>query len=180
MTYQALVPTPGRKSINTGYSPLRVATLKSVFGDFSGLTDDCGKCRNLNIAKLLVTASVGPFSVTGIAPAVNSLKAIFAEIKAGHPDLYKLLGTEGMMCYRRVRGGSTPSNHAAGCAIDMKVGGICPDFNADMVPSGFVTMYGYFHAHGWYWGAGYNGRTDPMHFEWANETLINAHGCGRV
>jgi D-alanyl-D-alanine dipeptidase len=124
---------------------------------------------------------VGPFKVTGIKPALDDLETIFAELKAAHPDLYKLIGTAGMTCYRCVRGApGTPSNHAAGTALDVTIAGTLTLFNAKVVPSGLIVLYGYFHRHGWFWAAGYKGRTDPMHFEVSDERLQQWKKEGKI
>lgn len=179
MSYQTPVPTPSRIAMNTGLSPARPATLRAIFGDFPQLGDDCGSVHNALIKRLLVTQDVGPFRVTGIKPAVESLREVLDEVKVAHPDLWQVLGTAGMMCYRHVRGRSAPSNHASGTAIDLRVAGILPPFNSPTVPSGALVLYGYFHRAGWFWAAGYNGRTDPMHWEVADQTLRAWHKAGR-
>jgi hypothetical protein len=67
-----------------------------------------------------VTTDVGPFRVTGLRPAVESLAAIFLKVRRLRPRLR----TAGMMCCRNVRGSSRSiSNHAWGTAIDMKIDG---------------------------------------------------------
>lgn len=172
MSYKTMVPCPARTSMNTGLNPARVATLKAVFGEFPHLGSECGSVKNKKVAAMLETRNVGPFRATGIKPALDDLEAIFAEIKFAHPDLYAMLGTAGMTCYRCVRGyPGAPSNHAAGTAIDMTVGGVLTEFDADEVPAGLIVLYGYFHRYKWYWGAGYNGRRDGMHFEVSDERL---------
>lgn len=176
-TYTAMVPTPNRRSMNSGLSAAKVSTLKELFGAFPNLPADCGTNRNAKISAMLETRNVGPFRVTGIKPALDSLERIFAAVKRDHPDLYKIVGTAGMHCYRKVRGGSSPSNHCAGTAIDLTVGGVLPAMDytpetPDLIPNGFVVLYGYFHKEGWFWAAGYaGGRVDAMHFEVADETL---------
>lgn len=186
-TYTQLVPTPNRNSMNSGLSPARVATLTSIFGAFPNLPEDCGTCANKRIASMLQTRNVGPFRATGIAPALDSLSRIFARVKAAHPELYQIVGTAGMACYRRVRGTqNTPSNHAAGTAIDLTVGGVLPDMDYSpetplLIPNGFVVLYGYFHREGWYWAAGYAGdRVDGMHFEVADQTLRGWDKAGLI
>jgi hypothetical protein len=179
-TYTHLVPTPKRSAMNSGLSPARVETLIDIFGEFPGLTNDCGPVKNARVAKQSQTRDLGPFRATGIRPALSSLETVMDEVKAAHPLLWGIIGTEGMLCYRRVRGSSKPSNHAAGTAIDIKIGGVLPEFNAAMVPFGYVVLYGYFHRHGWFWAAGYNGRRDPMHFEIADETLRKWHASGTI
>lgn len=176
-TYTHLVPTPNRRSMNSGLSAAKVSTLKSIFGAFPDLPENCGENRNPKIRALLETRNVGPFRVTGIRPALDSLERIFAAVKRDHPDLYKIVGTAGMHCYRRVRGASTPSNHCAGTAIDLTVNGVLPpmDFSPEspeLIPNGFLVLYSYFHREGWFWAAGYaGGHVDAMHFEAADETL---------
>lgn len=182
MTYTTLIPAPARNSINTGLSAAKPATLINIFGPLSGLTaDGDGEVKNTKIKSLLVTQSVGPFRVTGIRPAVESLREIFAEVKAAHPDLYKIVGTAGMLCYRYVRGShSTPSNHAAGTAIDLTVGGILSPQGATHIPSGLLVLYGYFHRHKFFAGMGYNGLIDPMHWEASDQLLKEWHSKGII
>ena len=176
-TYTHLVPTPNRRYMNSGLSAAKVATLKSLFGAFPNLPENCGTNRNAKVSAMLETRNVGPFRCTGIKPALDSLERIFVAVKQDHPELYKLVGTAGMHCYRRVRGSSTPSNHSAGTAIDLTVNGVLPPMDSTpetpaLIPNGFVVIYAYFHREGWYWGAGYaGGRVDAMHFEVADETL---------
>lgn len=181
MNYKNLVKTPSRAWINTGLSPAKVTTLVEVFGPFNDLPTDCGKVRNQKVARLLETRDVGPFRATGIKPALDDLEAIFAEVKRDHPDLYAMIGTAGMTCYRCVRGApGKPSNHAAGTAIDLTIAGTLTIFNALFVPQGLVTLYAYFHAAKFFWAAGYKGRTDPMHFEVSDERLREWHAKGLI
>lgn len=181
INYKLPVPAPLRKSINTGLSAAKVSTLEKCFGDFTGLPTDCGKVKNKKVAQLLETRNVGPFRVTGIKPALDDLEEIFAEVKKYHPELYAMLGTAGMTCYRCVRDyPGVPSNHAAGTAIDMTIAGTLTLFNAKVMPRGLVILYGYFHRKGWYWAAGYKKRTDPMHFEVSNERLLQWDREGKI
>ena len=181
MSYTTLVPTPPRTAMNTGLSPARPSTLTTIFGPFNGLLNDCsGACQNPTVSNLLETRNVGPFNVTGIRPAVAALEGAFDEVKAAHPVLWDMLGTEGMFCYRHISGSQTVSNHAAGIAIDLKLDNILPAQGAGQIPMGFVVLYGYFHRRGFYWGAGYRTLTDPMHFEVADETLKLWHAQGKI
>ena len=184
--YTTLVPTPNRNSMNSGLSAAKVSTLINVFGDFPDLPVNCGDCQNPRISQLLETRDVGPFRATAIKPFLDVLERVFAKVEAAHPDLYDLLGSEGAMCYRRVRGSSSPSNHAAGSAIDLSVGGVTPpmDYSPEtpmLIPNGFIVLYGYFHAEKVYWGAGYaGGRVDSMHWEASDELLHDWHNKGIV
>lgn len=184
--YTKLVPTPSRSSMNSGLSPAHVSTLHELFGDFPNLPVNCGDCKNPRVSRLLETRDVGPFRATAIKPFLDVLERVFAKVKAAHPDLYAILGTEGAMCYRRVRGSSSPSNHAAGSAIDLTVGGVLPPMDyspatPDPIPNGFVILYGFMHAEGIYWAAGYaGGRIDAQHWEVADETLRKWHAQGLI
>lgn len=173
--YTKIVPLPAAGDINSGYRAMQVSTLKSIFGDvFDDMPTDCGDPCDA-VSKYIEEASVGPFNVTGNKFAILSLQAIFNEIKIANPDLYAILGTAGMLCWRCVRGApGVPSNHACGLAIDMTIGGILTDQGAESCPQGLLTLYSHFHAHGWYWAAHYanDSPTDPMHMEIANETAL--------
>lgn len=186
--YTHLVPTPSRKSMNSGLSAAKVTTLTNIFGAFPSLPENCsGSSKNPHVARLLETRNVGPFRCTGIKPFLDALTRAFAKLKAAHPILHSMIGTEGAFCYRAVRGTrSKPSNHSAGTAIDLKVNGFLPPMDyspesPDMIPNGFVIMYGYLHEEGIFWAAGYKGdRLDTMHFEAADETLKKWDEEGKI
>lgn len=185
--YTRLVPTPNRKSINSGLSAAKVSTLKDIFGEFPSLPENCsGTPKNAKVRALVETRNVGPFRCTAITPFLDALQRVFAKLKLIHPDLYKIIGSEGGLCYRRVRGGRNPSNHSAGTAIDLTVNGVLPpmDFSpesANLIPNGFVVLYSYMHEEGIYWAAGYaGGRVDAMHWEAADETLRKWDAEGKL
>lgn len=178
-SYTELVPTPARQYMNTGLSPARHGTMLDVLGVPCRRTSDCSDVSNGRLRGLMETRDVGPFRATGLRPALDSLQAIFTEVRAALPELHDIVGTEGMSCCRAVRGRPEFfSNHSWGTAIDLKVGGILAPLNAQRIPHGLLLLYPFFHRHGWFWAAGYNGRTDPMHFELANETILDWHGRG--
>lgn len=123
------------------------------------------------MARLLRTRPVGPFSATGIDPALDSLTAIFAEVKAAQPDVYPLLGSAGMVCVRFVRGSKTAlSNHSWGTAIDLTLGSRLDPYGDGRVQQGLADIAPIFNRHGWYWGAAF-GKEDGMHFE-ASDQLV--------
>jgi hypothetical protein len=172
MDFKQLVATPSRDSMNTGLTPARHATMIEVLGRPGRLTVNCSPVTNATVKRLMQTRDVGPFRVSGLKPALNSLERVFRAVKEAQPELHALLGTAGMTCCRAVRGSTTHfSNHSWGTAIDLKIGGILSPLNASRVPRGLIAVYPFFHQEGWFWAAGYNGRTDPMHFEVANETI---------
>jgi hypothetical protein len=179
--YTEAVPCPPRDQMNTGLSAARHSTMLDVFGIPCAKSTDCTDVTDTKLKRLIETRNVGPFRVTGLEPALDSLQAIFNEVHTKMPGLYSILGSEGMLCCRTVRGRPNfYSNHSWGAALDIKVGGILPPLNARRIPRGLLLIYPYFHQHGWFWGAGYNGRTDPMHFEIADETIRAWKASGKL
>ena len=167
-----LVAKPSADSINSGLSALKTARLYGILGaPRTHLTADCQPVTNAKLSARIVTASVGPFKVTGLDIAVESLKAVTADIQREKHELYFLLGSAGMLCCRLVRGSEdTPSNHSFGTAVDLTVGGMLDARGDDKVQRGLLEVYPIFHRHGWYWGAEYP-TEDAMHFELAWETF---------
>jgi hypothetical protein len=169
--------------MNTGLSACKVSTLKAIFGPFPDLPVNCSSApKNKKVAALTETRNVMPpgakaMRVTAIKPFLDALERVFKKVYKDHPALCDLIKSQGGLCYRAVRGSSSPSNHAAGTAIDLEIGGYLPPMDyspetPDPIPIGFVILYGYMHAEGIYWSAGYAGsRVDSMHWEAADETL---------
>lgn len=120
--------------------------------------------------KLTVTAHAGPLHVTGLRPAIGSLSGIMAQVQRDLPDLYGLIATSGMRAVRAVRGRHNYSNHSWGIAIDLRIGVLVP-LGAHFSVRGIDALVPYFNAAGWYWGGGYHGRKDPMHFECSTSLL---------
>ncbi len=138
----------------------------AVLGTPGALTQNCSPITNAHLKTLLVTQNVGPFSVTGLKPAVEALTRVFAAIKAQKPALYAVLTTPGMTCCRLVRGSTTNfSNHAWGTAIDMGIHGVVVQLGSTTAQEGIVEAAPFFQAERFFWGAGYSTRKDPMHFE---------------
>lgn len=170
MNYTELVPKPEKDSINSGLTPLTNADLKSHFGlPRDTFSDKCQPVTNKRLASLITTMDVGPFNATGLKVALKDLVMIFKEVKEDHPDLYKLLGSSGMLCVRYVRGSdSVLSDHSYGIAIDININGKLDVRGDDKVQKGLLILYSYFHKYGWYWGASYP-TEDGMHFGMSKE-----------
>jgi len=165
-----MVPIPS--GINAGLTAASQSQMIAALGTPGALTQDCSSITNKALAKLIVTEDVGPFKATGLKPAVEALKRVFAAIKAAKPDLYAVLTTAGMTCCRAVRGSTTNfSNHSWGSAIDMSIHGKLTPLGSQTVQQGLVDMAPFFHAERFFWGAGYHTRPDGMHFEVSNELL---------
>lgn len=128
----------------------------------------------------LDTNSVGPFSVTGLAYGLASMRRVFDRVRVEQPALYSQLSTAGMLCYRNIRGSTTSiSNHAWGAAVDIKVGGVLDTRGDGLGQLGLVILAGYFNDEGWYWGGRFP-TEDAMHFEMSRELMANALAAGRL
>ncbi|MEN9866806.1 MAG: hypothetical protein RL748_2396 [Pseudomonadota bacterium] len=115
--------------------------------------------------------SVGPFRVNGLAPAVDSLKEVMADIAKMQPDVYRGLKSSGMLVCRNQRGSTTKiSNHSWGAAIDLNLYGKLDDRGNNKIQYGLTLIAPIFNKHGWYWGAGFS-TEDAMHFECGRDLL---------
>ncbi len=160
------VPRPAASTINAGLSAVdnafmldRLGAPRASYGTL------CEPPTNERLRRNLVLDTVGPFRVTGLVPAVLSLKAVMADIAREQPRVYRALGTAGMLCCRLVRGSTTAiSNHSWGTAIDLTLDGVLDAYGDDRVQVGLTLIAPIFHRHGWYWGAAFR-KEDAMHFE---------------
>jgi hypothetical protein len=163
-----LVPKPAADTINTGLVAASNSLMLAAFGQplvAGNYTSQCQVPTNAVLRRNLVTDTVGPFKVTGLLPAVLSLKEVMADIQSAQPQVYAALGTAGMLCCRLVRGSTTSiSNHSWGSAIDLTLDGVLDQRGDDLVQFGLTQIAPIFNRHGWYWGAGFP-TEDGMHFE---------------
>lgn len=173
-----LVPIPA--NINKGVSAAKQKTMLEIFGRPCPLSADCTSVTNAKVKALLRTADVGPFNVTGIKPVVDALTRIFARVRKDEPELYKAVGTAGVLCCRRVRRppGKAPSpnfsNHSWGTAIDLTIKGRLDPRGDGSTQFGILLLAPYFNEERFFWGAGFRGDSeDAMHFE-ASDELIRA------
>lgn len=166
-----LLPIP-RSKINQGIiSAGNRFMLASLGNPRSSYSADCQPVTNSELKARFVTANVGPFRVTGLDDAVESLRAILARAKEVQPEAYASLGTAGMGCPRLVRGSKTSiSNHSWGTAVDLTVDGQLIPLGKQAVQRGLLLIAPFFNDAGWFWGAGFS-RADSMHFE-AGRALI--------
>lgn len=133
-------------------------------------SDDCDPVTG-PFRSRIVTRNVGPFRVTGLEVAVDSLSRVFREFRKSDPEAYETVGTAGMLCVRWVRGSRrTLSNHSWGTAIDLTWDRELQHLGTAGVQRGALAIYRHMRAEGWYWGAGFK-RNDPMHWELAEETV---------
>jgi putative peptidoglycan binding protein/D-alanyl-D-alanine carboxypeptidase-like protein len=166
-----LVPLP--TSINVGVSNAKQATMLGTLGNpRSDYDDTCREVTNPTLKARIELASVGPFRVQGLRPAVAALKQILSEVAVKVPDVHGGLGSAGMLCARLVRNTTTHaiSNHSWGTAIDLTLDGILDTRGDNLVQEGLTRIAPIFNQHGWFWGAGF-ATEDAMHFE-AGDALI--------
>jgi peptidoglycan hydrolase-like protein with peptidoglycan-binding domain len=169
----ARVPKPARATINqslTAVSPsFMVQQLGQPRSDYSA---NCQPITNATLKRHLVSQSVGPFNVTGLRPALESLRTALAQVKREQPAVYAALGTAGMLCCRYIRNSNTNiSNHSWGTAVDLTLKGVLDKRGDNMVQVGLALMAPIMNQHGWYWGAAF-GTEDAMHFE-ASRSLVS-------
>ena len=162
------VPRPAATSINPGLVSAGNDYMLAKLGaplTAGGYTSLCQMPTDARLRRNLPIDTVGPFRVTGLLPAVLSLKEVMADIAREQPAVYAALGTAGMLCCRLVRGSATSiSNHSWGTAIDLTLGGVLDAQGDDTVQFGLTLIAPIFNRHGWFWGAGFR-TEDGMHFE---------------
>jgi hypothetical protein len=172
-----LIPIPA--NINPGLNAARQVTMLSLLGNPRGsYTRDCQPVTHPRLRDLVRTANVGPFRVTGLGPAVESLTEVLADIQREQQEVFAALGTAGMLCARLVRGSaSSISNHSFGTAIDLTLNGMLDAPGNGRTQSGLAAIAPIFNRHGWYWGAGFP-REDAMHFELSDQKIRQLHAAG--
>jgi D-alanyl-D-alanine carboxypeptidase len=167
--YSKVVPI--QKNINRNLTSPSADYMKRVLGVPGRLTENCSSVTNDQLRNFIITKDVGPFSVTGVKPAVNAVARVMEKVKKDNPRLYSQLGSAGMLCVRKVRGGSEFSNHSWGTTIDLKINGKLDERGDGKTQLGLKKLYPYFHKEGFYWGAGFRTTEDAMHFEASKELV---------
>jgi hypothetical protein len=138
-------------------------------------TNDQPNRASDRVQRLRVTEPVtSRIRVTGIKPAVSSLREILNKVGAKHPDLIDVLGTAGMLNVRlRKPTSGAPSklisNHAWGTAIDFNIDNREPPGNTgNVIPKGIALLVPFFNDAGWFSGIDFQ---DDMHFEVSDQTM---------
>jgi len=185
MNFTELLRKPDPATVNIGLKSPGINFITSLLGNpRDEYTGDCQPVTNTRLKAKMVTQSVGPFRVTGHSAAVESLGAVFAQVKQEVPDLHALLGTAGMLCARKSKRkdgtlGKNPSNHSWGMAIDIKINGQLDGHGDDMTQRGLLILARYMNAAGWYWGVAFP-TEDSMHFEASTALLQQWHDAGKL
>jgi hypothetical protein len=184
VNYRDRLPKPSRAGINQGLTSPSAGFMSSMLGmPRDRFTGDCQDVSDPAYERLVETRTIGPIRVTGLKTALSSLEEVLNDVKSELPDLYYLIGTEGMLCcrFKRIRGRIVrePSNHSWGTAVDLTIGGVLDEQGDDLVQRGLLVLSRYFNAHGWYWGAAFP-TEDAMHFEVSREQLIKWRDAGMI
>ncbi len=178
------VPLPSPSQLNPGLNPIGPNKLKQILGSPRNnlpAHSAGGPCFNLDndrIEAFIVRRDVGPFRVTGLQPAVDSLADVMAEINQSLPAMHATLGTAGMLCVRRIAGSQSTSNHAWGIAVDLRVNNVLNIVGNGMALPTLLAIAPIFNKHGWYWGAEFP-HEDSMHFEVSLEKMVEWDQQGR-
>ena len=166
------VPIPPASTFNANLSSADEATMLRLLGVPGRKTQDCSPATGAFRSRIK-TGSVGPFRVTGLDIAVDLLKAAFDEADQQIPDVVAGAKTAGMLCVRHKRNNPNSfSNHSWGTAIDLFFGtGVVPQ-GERKTDRGCLLLVPFLNHHGWFWGAGFSGRSvDSMHFELSKEMI---------
>jgi hypothetical protein len=167
------------QGINPGVSSAKQMTMLTLLGNPRGTYDQtCRPIQNPALLPFIVTETVGPLRVTGLRPAIESLRTVLADIQREEPEVHAALGTAGMHCARFVRNSTTTiSNHSWGTAIDLTLQGKLDQRGDNRVQVGLARIAPIFNHHGWFWGADFS-TEDAMHFEVGDETIRAWHASG--
>ena len=168
--FDDLVAVPPRGTINVGLTAVNNAYMLGKPRDTFTAADQ--PVTDTRLKRNVVFASVGPFRVNGLRPAVHSLAAVLAEVQRQQPALHAVLGTGGMLVCRLQRNSAKAiSNHSWGTAVDLKINATLDIRGDGRVQYGLTLLAPIFNAAGWYWGATFP-TEDGMHFE-ASRQLID-------
>lgn len=169
-----LVPLPPPGQMNVGLSACTESTMLKKFGRPGSLTKDCSDPTGAFKKQIRFGVDIGPFKVSGLHLAVESVRQIFDAVKIRLPEVFSQIKTEGMLCVRARRHNPAHfSNHSFGTAIDLFFGKKVVPQGSRLAHRGNLLLLPFFNEHGWYWGAGFSGDSvDSMHFEMSEETIL--------
>ena len=161
-----LIPRPNRGTLNPGLSAADNHLMLQLFGaPRSTYSKTDQPLTNPRLKRNMTTASVGPFRAHGMAPAVDSLRMVMTDIRAHQPDVYRILGSIGMLVCRYMSDSTKLiSMHSWGTAIDLTLNRVRDKRDDGKVQYGLTLIAPIFNRHGWYWGGGFP-TEDGMHFE---------------
>ncbi|MCU0649492.1 MAG: hypothetical protein MUF00_15980 [Gemmatimonadaceae bacterium] len=128
MDFLELVPVPPKDTFNVRLTSPGSRHMLDLLGHpvKGGTYRPDGECttpNNPSFTPLLVTRSVGPFRVTGLRPAVQSLQDVLLRVRNELPELHALLGSAGMLLGRGVSGGGCDALRGIEVAVGNVEGG---------------------------------------------------------
>jgi peptidoglycan hydrolase-like protein with peptidoglycan-binding domain len=170
-----------RLKINGALKGARNKTMLQLLGNPRGsYSQECQPPTNRKVIDLIDRSrNVGPFRVTGLRPAVDTLEVILAEVKEKEPEIHATLGHMGMLCCRFVRNSASAiSNHSWGTAIDLTIDGILDQRGDGRAQKGLIEIHEIFNKHGFFWGIAFP-TEDAMHFEASEQLLRQWHQEGK-
>ncbi len=170
--YAQVVLIADRRNVNRGLVVAGGRYLVSKLGrPRENLSDDCQPMTNKTLSDKVVLEDVGPIRVQMLAPAVESLRRVFDNVKRADPDLFARINSSGSLCVRRIRGSANSmSTHSFGLAVDLNIDGVLDNFTDGKTQLGLTILADFFNEEGWVWGAGFS-REDSMHFEISRKQL---------
>ena len=173
-----VIAIPPTSTFNQGLTSADELTMLRLLGVPGQKTRDCSPASEALRRRISSRVNVGPFSVTGLKIAVDSLKQVFDEAGEMIPNVVAAAKNDGMLCVRLKRNSNTSfSNHSWGTAIDLFFGDAAVPQGVQKTARGCLQLAPFFNKHGWYWGAGFSGKSvDSMHFELAEESIKAALG----
>jgi hypothetical protein len=180
----AAIPIPTPEELNPGLNPIGPGKLTEMLGTpranlpphVSG--GPCFAVKNARLDEFMVSRNLGPFRITGLQPAVDSLAEVVAEVANVLPHIHSTLSTAGMLCVRRIAGSRFTSNHAWGIAVDLRIDGVLNMPGNGLALPALLELAPIFHRHEWYWGAEFP-HEDSMHFEVSLEKMQAWNQQGR-
>jgi D-alanyl-D-alanine carboxypeptidase len=172
----AIVDIPPRNTFNKNLTSASEASMLKLFGIPGEKTKNCNPVTGDFKKRIVTKVDVGPFKVSGLDIAVSSLTKVFEEAETQIPNVVAAVKSDGMLCVRHKRESHKSfSNHSWGTAIDLFFGDACVPQGRNKTHLGCLQLAPFFNKHGWYWGAGFSGKSvDSMHFELAEEMFERA------
>lgn len=168
------VPIPPKDQMNRNLSPAQETTMIKILGKPGALTKKCSDPKGSFLKRVKYKHDVGPFKVSGLDHAVETLAQIFAEVRIDLSTAFSEVRNAGVLCVRHRKGNpSRFSNHSWGASIDLYFGKSVVPQGKQKTHRGVLLLAPYFERYGWYWGAEFSGDSvDSMHFELAEETIL--------
>lgn len=149
--------------MNVGLKSPTSSFMKKKFGGppSSDMSVGNPKIDNHKLASLLSHMHICNDNYTGLKPALESLKQVFADVQSQHPDLYRIVWSRGMEVCRGQRGDHKAiSNHAWGIAVDLRIDRLPTYYGQRLSQNGLTALAVLFNKRGWYWGGMFHKHSD--------------------